>query len=93
MKFTGIVQNVDQRGRISIPKDLPNFSGIIETGAIEFVVVDKMLVLQQHKNACNITGKISKRNISLANGKIKVNSNEVNLLIKKLKEYMKKIDY
>lgn len=93
MKFTGIVQNLDQRGRIRISKELINLNKIIETGAIEFIIVDETLVLQQHKNACNITGKISRRNISLANGKIKVHSNEVKQLIKELKEYTGKLNY
>ncbi|PEW56414.1 AbrB family transcriptional regulator [Bacillus cereus] len=93
MKFTGIVQNLDQRGRIKISKEIINLSNLIETGAVEFIIVDETIVLQQHKNACNITGKISRRNISLANGKIKVHPNEVKQLIKELKEYMRKIDY
>lgn len=88
MKFTGIVQNLDRKGRIRIPKELINISKILETGVIEFVVVDKLLILQQHRKACDITGKISQRNISLANGKIKVHSKEVKQLIKELKEYL-----
>lgn len=57
---------------------------------IEFVVVGEMLILQRYRGACAIIGKISRRNISLANGQIKVHPKEVKQLIKELKEYLGK---
>ncbi|PEW80462.1 AbrB family transcriptional regulator [Bacillus cereus] len=91
MKFTGIIRHVDEKGRINIPMELRNIIGMQEdTVPIEFIVVDEMLILQQYKEACAITGKISRRNISLANGQIKVHPKEVKQLIKELKEHLGK---
>ncbi|HDR7625180.1 TPA: AbrB family transcriptional regulator [Bacillus mycoides] len=91
MKFTGIIRHVDEKGRISIPMELRNIIGMQEdTVPIEFIVVDEMLILQRYRDACAITGKISRRNISLANGQIKVHTKEVKQLIKELKEYLGK---
>ncbi|MGG5737265.1 AbrB family transcriptional regulator [Bacillus cereus group sp. IBL03679] len=90
MKFTGIILHADKKGRIGIPK-LRNIIGMKEeTAPIEFIVIDAMLILQRYRGACAITGKISRHNISLANGKIKVHPKEVRQLIKDLKEYLGK---
>lgn len=89
MKFTGIIQYVDNKGRIGIPRELANIWEI-QAAPVEFTVENGMLVLQRHREACIITGKVSKRNISLANGKIKVHPKEVKQLIKDLKKYLGK---
>ncbi|MFK4310819.1 transcriptional pleiotropic regulator of transition state genes [Bacillus sp. RC242] len=91
MKFTGIIRHVDEKGRIGIPTELRSIIGMQEdTVSVEFIVVDAMLILQRYRGACAITGKISRRNISLANGQIKVHPKEVKQLIKELKEYLGK---
>ncbi|MGG5741438.1 AbrB family transcriptional regulator [Bacillus thuringiensis] len=93
MKFTGIIRHVDEKGRIGIPTELRNIIGMQEDAVpLEFFVVDEMLVLQRYRESCAITGKISRRNISLANGQIKVHPKKVKQLIKELKEYLGKID-
>ncbi|ARO21429.1 AbrB family transcriptional regulator (plasmid) [Bacillus tropicus] len=91
MKFTGIIQYVDNKGRIGIPRELANVWEI-QAVPVEFTVVNEMLVLQRYSEACIITGKISRRNISLVNGKIQVHPKEVNQLIKEIKEYLEKLD-
>ncbi|AFQ30337.1 AbrB family transcriptional regulator [Bacillus thuringiensis] len=91
MKFTGIIQYVDSKGRIGIPRELANILEI-QAVPVDFTVENGLLVLQRHREACIITGKVSRRNISLANGKIKVHPKEVNQLIEELKEYLEKID-
>ncbi|ANN35470.1 AbrB family transcriptional regulator [[Bacillus thuringiensis] serovar konkukian] len=93
MKLTGIIQHLDKKGRIGIPTGLKYVIGIQEdTVPIEFYLVDEMLILQRYRGACAITGKISRHNISLANGKIKLHPKEVGQLIKELKEYLGKKD-
>lgn len=88
MKFTGIVQKIDGKGRIRIPKELINRSNIKDADAIEFVAIDKMLILLQHKKTCDISRETARCNISLANGKVKVPSSEVKQLIKELIKYL-----
>lgn len=93
MRSTGIVRHLDKKGRIGIPKELKYVISIQEDIVpIEFILVDETLILQRYRGACAITGKISRHNISLANGKIKLPPKKVGQLIKELKEYLEKTD-
>ncbi|MEB9974688.1 AbrB family transcriptional regulator [Bacillus cereus] len=93
MRSTGIVRQLDKKGRIGIPTELKYVISIQEDVIpIEFILVDEMLILQRYRGACAITGKISRHNISLANGKIKLHPKKAGQLIKELKEYLEKTD-
>ena len=70
--------------------------GIVEKDALEMFVEDDQIILRKYQSsqACAITGDISgdisDKNISLANGKIIVSPEGTELLIKKLQQYLLK---
>lgn len=72
MKTTGMIRKVDELGRVVIPIELRRTLGIQEKDPIEIYVEDDQIVLQKHTSntACSITGKSTKENISLADGKL-----------------------
>lgn len=59
---------------------------------MEIFVEDDKIVLQKYQShqACIITGDVSKRNFSLANGKIVLSPEGAELLIKELQQYLVK---
>ncbi|MED3352698.1 AbrB/MazE/SpoVT family DNA-binding domain-containing protein, partial [Bacillus thuringiensis] len=72
MKSTGVTRKIDELGRIVLPKELRRTLGIAEKDPIEIFVEEEKIILQKYKtyDACAITGDISEKNISLANGQI-----------------------
>ncbi|WIY59018.1 AbrB/MazE/SpoVT family DNA-binding domain-containing protein [Bacillus arachidis] len=92
MKSTGVTRKLDQLGRIVIPMELRKTLGIIEKDPMEIFVEDDKIVLQKYQShqACIITGDVSKRNFSLANGKIVLSPEGAELLIKELQQYLVK---
>ncbi|HFJ9279672.1 AbrB family transcriptional regulator [Bacillus cereus] len=92
MKSTGITRKVDELGRIVLPKELRTTLGIAEKDPIEIFVEDEKIILQKYKSydACAITGDISEKNISLANGQIVLSPEGAKLLIKEIQQQLVK---
>ncbi|MGQ7871609.1 MULTISPECIES: AbrB/MazE/SpoVT family DNA-binding domain-containing protein [Bacillus cereus group] len=92
MKSTGVTRKVDELGRIVLPKELRTTLGIAEKDPIEIFVEDEKIILQKYKSydACAITGDISEKNISLANGKIVLSPEGAELLIKEIQQQLVK---
>lgn len=92
MKSTGVTRKLDQLGRIVIPMELRRTLGIVDKDPMEIFVEDDKIILQKYQShqACMITGDISERNCSLANGKIVFSPEGAELLIKELQQYLVK---
>ena len=92
MKATGVTRRVDELGRIVLPKELRRTLGIVEKDPIEIFVEDEKIILQKYKSndACAITGDISEKNISLANGQIVLSLEGAKLLIKEIQQQLVK---
>lgn len=92
MKSTGVTRKLDQLGRIVIPIELRRTLGIEEKDPMEIFVEDDKIILQKYQShqACMITGDVSERNVSLANGKIVLSPEGAELLIKELQQYLVK---
>lgn len=92
MKSTGVTRKIDELGRIVLPKELRRTLGIAEKDPIEIFVEDEKIILQKYKSydACAITGDISEKNISLANGQIVLSPEGAELLIKQIQQQLVK---
>ncbi|MBO1582548.1 AbrB/MazE/SpoVT family DNA-binding domain-containing protein [Bacillus sp. XF8] len=92
MKSTGITRKIDELGRIVIPMELRRTLGIEEKDPMEIFVEDDKIILQKYQahQACMITGDVSERNCSLAEGKIVLSPKGAELLIKELQQYLVK---
>lgn len=56
MKSTGIVRNVDELGRIVIPKEMRTKMNISSSDPIEIYVEDDKIILKKFENACSFCG-------------------------------------
>ena len=56
MKSTGIVRNVDELGRIVIPKEMRTKMDISSSDPIEIYVEGDKIILQKYSNACIFCG-------------------------------------
>ncbi|PGQ87913.1 AbrB/MazE/SpoVT family DNA-binding domain-containing protein [Bacillus cereus] len=92
MKSTGVTRKIDELGRIVLPKELRTTLGIAEKDPIEIFVEEEKIILQKYKtyDACAITGDISEKNISLANGQIVLSPEGAELLIKQIQQQLVK---
>ncbi|XQY91688.1 AbrB/MazE/SpoVT family DNA-binding domain-containing protein [Metabacillus sp. HB246100] len=92
MKSTGIVRRTDNLGRIVIPKELRRGMGIGEGDPLEIFVDGEQIVLKKYesRHACMITGDISPKNLSLANGKVVLNPEGAEILLKELEKHLQK---
>ncbi|MGK0535919.1 AbrB family transcriptional regulator [Bacillus wiedmannii] len=92
MKSTGVTRKVDELGRIVLPKELRTTLRIAEKDPVEIFVEDEKIILQKYKSydACAITGDISEKNISLANGQIVLSPESAELLIKEIQQQLVK---
>ncbi|MDM5152545.1 AbrB/MazE/SpoVT family DNA-binding domain-containing protein [Bacillus sp. DX1.1] len=92
MKSTGMTRKVDGLGRVVIPKELRDTLGIKEQSPLEIFIEGEKIVLQKYQagGACVITGEVSERNMSLANGKITVSPEGAEYLVKQLQAYQVK---
>ncbi|AMR88532.1 TPA: AbrB/MazE/SpoVT family DNA-binding domain-containing protein [Bacillus thuringiensis] len=92
MKSTGVTRKIDELGRIVLPKELRRTLGIAEKDPIEIFVEEEKIILQKYKtyDACAITGDISEKNISLANGQIVLSPEGAELLIKQIQQQLVK---
>ncbi|PEO00493.1 AbrB family transcriptional regulator [Bacillus cereus] len=92
MKSTGMTRKVDELGRVVLPIELRRTLGIVEKDPLEIFVEDEKIILKKYEShhACMITGDISTKNFSLANGKIVLSPEGAELLVKKLQQYLVK---
>ncbi|MBU5220457.1 AbrB/MazE/SpoVT family DNA-binding domain-containing protein [Bacillus albus] len=90
MKLIGVTRKIDRLGRIVIPKELRQTLGIMGKDSIEIFVEGDKIILQKytHYNTCLITGDISQRNISFANGNIVLSPESIQCLIDQLQTYL-----
>lgn len=89
MKATGIVRKVDELGRVVIPKELRDTLGIGVKSPLEIFVDNENIILKRYSpyNACQITGEVSERNITLADGKITLSPNGAKHLAEELENF------
>ncbi|MCU5571070.1 AbrB/MazE/SpoVT family DNA-binding domain-containing protein [Bacillus cereus] len=92
MKSTGVTRKIDELGRIVLPKELRRTLGIAEKDPMEIFVEEEKIILQKYKtyDACTITGDISEKNISLANGQIVLSPKGAEILIKQIQQQLVK---
>ncbi|PFW97200.1 AbrB family transcriptional regulator [Bacillus pseudomycoides] len=89
MKATGIARKVDALGRIVLPKEMRDVLAIDINTLMEIYVREDEIILKKYEpyGTCIITGEASKRNMSLANGKINLSPEGAEQLTKEL-EYL-----
>ncbi|MCU5555503.1 AbrB/MazE/SpoVT family DNA-binding domain-containing protein [Bacillus cereus] len=92
MKAIGVTRKVDDLGRIVIPKELRNTLGIKEKSPLEIFVEGEDIILQKYQpgGVCVLTGEVSNRNITLADGKISLSPEGAELLVKEIERYFVK---
>ncbi|MGK8688679.1 AbrB/MazE/SpoVT family DNA-binding domain-containing protein [Bacillus cereus] len=92
MKATGIVRKVDELGRVVIPKELRDTLGIGIKSPLEIFVDNENIILKRYSpyNACQITGEVSEKNITLADGKITLSPNGAKHLAEELENFLVK---
>ena len=56
MKSTGIIRNVDELGRIVIPKEIRKKMSIGSADPIEIYVDGDKIILRKYENTCTICG-------------------------------------
>ena len=53
MKSTGIIRNIDELGRIVVPKEIRKKLGIENTDPVEIYVEDDKIILKKYLPACH----------------------------------------
>ncbi|PEJ23242.1 AbrB family transcriptional regulator [Bacillus pseudomycoides] len=88
MKSTGVTRKLDQLGRIVIPMELRRTLEIEEKTPLEIYVEGEKIILKKYEanSACVITGEVSDKNISLANGKITLSPAGAKFIIEQLQK-------
>lgn len=88
MKSTGIVRKVDELGRVVVPIELRRLLGIEIKDPLEVYTDEDCIILKKYKPhmACSITGEVSKKNISLADGNIILSPEGANQLIQEIQQ-------
>ena len=56
MKSTGIVRNIDELGRIVVPKELRKKLGIANTDPVEIYDEDNKIILTKYVSVCHFCG-------------------------------------
>ena len=56
MKSTGIVRNIDELGRIVVPKEIRQRLGIANTDPVEIFVEDDKIILTKYTPVCHFCG-------------------------------------
>lgn len=57
MKATGIIREVDEAGRIVVPKEIRKKLFIENTDPVEFFVEDDKIIIKKFNNTCIFCGK------------------------------------
>ena len=58
MKATGIIRNIDELGRIVVPKEIRKKLGIENTDPVEIYVEDEKIILKKYQPACHFCGSV-----------------------------------
>ncbi|MBJ8030681.1 AbrB/MazE/SpoVT family DNA-binding domain-containing protein [Bacillus cereus group sp. N21] len=92
MKSTGITRKLDQLGRIVIPMELRRTLEIEEKTPLEIYVEGEKIILKKYEShgACVITGEVSDKNISLADGKITLSPAGAKLILEEIQKNLVK---
>ena len=56
MKSTGIVRNIDELGRVVVPKELRRKLGIANTDPVEIYVEEDRIILKKYIPVCHFCG-------------------------------------
>ena len=56
MKATGIIRNIDELGRIVVPKEIRKKLGIENTDPVEIYVEGDKIILTKYFSACHFCG-------------------------------------
>ncbi len=56
MKSTGIVRNIDELGRLVVPKELRKKLGIKENDPVEIYVEGDKIVIAKYRSLCHFCG-------------------------------------
>ena len=56
MKSTGIVRNIDELGRVVVPKELRRKLGIANTDPVEIFVEDDKIIIKKYVPVCHFCG-------------------------------------
>ena len=57
MKSTGIVRNIDELGRIVVPKELRKQLGIANTDPVEIYMEEDKIIIKKYVPVCHFCGK------------------------------------
>lgn len=57
MKSTGIVRNIDELGRIVVPKELRKQLGIANTDPVEIYMEEDKIIIKKYLPVCHFCGK------------------------------------
>ncbi|WP_410985399.1 AbrB/MazE/SpoVT family DNA-binding domain-containing protein [Bacillus cereus] len=92
MKSTGVTRKLDNLGRIVIPMELRRTLEIEEKTPLEIYVEGEKIILKKYEahGACVITGEVSDKNITLADGKITLSPTGAELIIEELQKNLVK---
>lgn len=90
MKATGIVRQVDPLGRVVLPKELRDIMEIKEKTPLEIYTDKDSIILKKYDtaNTCMLTGNIAKEPCILADGKIVLSPEGVELLLHEINTYL-----
>lgn len=91
MRATGVVRNLDNLGRVVIPKEIRRNFNINERDGLEIFTEGDMIILQKYKasNSCVITGEVSNNNFAVAGGQILLSQEGAKKLIKEIETHLK----
>ncbi|PGD90937.1 AbrB family transcriptional regulator [Bacillus pseudomycoides] len=92
MKSTGVTRKLDNLGRIVIPMELRRTLEIEEKTPLEIYVEGEKIILKKCEahGACAITGEVSDKNITLADGKLTLSPAGTELIIEALQKNLVK---
>ncbi|CAI8821060.1 Transition state regulatory protein AbrB [Bacillus sp. IT-79MI2] len=92
MKSTGVTRKLDPLGRIVIPMELRRTLEIEKKTPLEIYVEGEKIILKKYeaKGACVITGEVSDKNITLADGKITLSLAGAEVIIEQLQKNLVK---
>ncbi|MFC3040712.1 AbrB/MazE/SpoVT family DNA-binding domain-containing protein [Virgibacillus xinjiangensis] len=90
LRSTGVTRNVDDLGRIVIPKEIRRTMGIENRDPVEFLLEDNYIAIRKFtpNKACVVTGKVSDDNFQV--GDIWLSEEGADLLMKKMENRAEK---
>lgn len=88
MQNTKMIKNVNNLGQIYLPIEIREQVGLSLFDLVEWYIDKGEICIKKFIGPCMITKEKSEKNMSLANGKIWINEEYVDYLIKELKLYI-----